>query len=211
MLDAEDEPVLEPDIGTMAPVEQHGRRRTVSGRHQRRHGPRSTPAGGMPAQWPLPAGKSEDRDWGARMDDALQTHLFPASDSGSFPAGAELPEPEAINLDGPPDSPSGTGTHPTTALCLTWLDGQQLEGTIPHRLRLRVWILAVAALLLGASRAAATDIDLKPEATRDNAERNHVRGAGLLRAEKCRLNPPTFSLLTFWPIHSSAWHRNCFF
>jgi len=74
----------------------------------------------------------------------------------------------------------GTGTHPTTALCLDWLASQpQLPGDVIDY-GCGSGILAVAALLLGAGRALAVDIDPQAlAACRDNAERNGIDPARL--------------------------------
>ena len=44
------------------------------------------------------------------------------------PSWHQAPEPQAVNLLLDPGLAFGTGTHPTTALCLEWLDGQDLAG-----------------------------------------------------------------------------------
>jgi ribosomal protein L11 methyltransferase len=78
-----------------------------------------------------------------------------------------------IDLD--PGLAFGTGTHPTTALCLTWLDGQDLRGKTVIDYGCGSGILAVAALKLGAAAALAVDIDPQAViATRENAARNAV-------------------------------------
>jgi ribosomal protein L11 methyltransferase len=82
-------------------------------------------------------------------------------------------EPCLIELD--PGLAFGTGTHPTTALCLEWLDAAQLQGRFVVDYGCGSGVLAIAALKLGAAGALAVDID--PQAllaTRDNAERNGV-------------------------------------
>ena len=85
------------------------------------------------------------------------------------------PEPEAVNLLLDPGLAFGTGTHPTTALCLQWLDGQPLDGCTVLDFGCGSGILAIAALLLGAERAVGTDIDPQAvEASRDNANRNGI-------------------------------------
>ena len=79
----------------------------------------------------------------------------------------------AIELD--PGLAFGTGTHPTTALCLEWLDSLALGGRRVIDLGCGSGILAVAALRLGAASAVAIDHD--PQAllaTRENAARNGV-------------------------------------
>ena len=69
----------------------------------------------------------------------------------------------------------GTGTHPTTALCMAWLDAQDMQGKTVLDYGCGSGILGVAAAKLGAKSVIAIDID--PQAllaTRSNAERNEV-------------------------------------
>ena len=69
----------------------------------------------------------------------------------------------------------GTGTHPSTALCLDWLAGQDLEGKTVVDYGCGSGILGIAALKLGASRVTAIDHDEQAlTATCSNARRNHV-------------------------------------
>jgi ribosomal protein L11 methyltransferase len=71
----------------------------------------------------------------------------------------------------------GTGTHPTTALCLEWLDGLDLAGKTLVDYGCGSGVLAIAALKLGAARVIGVDLDPQAiEASRDNAERNGVVG-----------------------------------
>lgn len=99
------------------------------------------------------------------------------------PGGQEAPEGSvAVRLD--PGLAFGTGTHPTTALCLEWLDGlapraagsgPPLAGALVVDYGCGSGILAIAALKLGARTAVGVDID--PQAllaTRDNALANDV-------------------------------------
>jgi ribosomal protein L11 methyltransferase len=95
---------------------------------------------------------------------------------GQQPSTAELaPDIEACLIELDPGLAFGTGTHPTTALCLEWLDEAPLAGRNVIDYGCGSGVLAVAALKLGAARVLAIDID--PQAllaTRDNAERNAV-------------------------------------
>ena len=78
-----------------------------------------------------------------------------------------------VRLD--PGLAFGSGTHPTTALCLEWLDGLELDGKTITDYGCGSGILAIAALKLGAIRAIGVDND--PQAliaSADNAERNGV-------------------------------------
>jgi ribosomal protein L11 methyltransferase len=92
---------------------------------------------------------------------------------GGLPAGA----PDAIRIELDPGLAFGTGTHPTTALCLEWLDAQDLAGLAVVDYGCGSGILAIAAARLGAASVLAMDID--PQAliaTHENAERNGVAG-----------------------------------
>jgi ribosomal protein L11 methyltransferase len=78
-----------------------------------------------------------------------------------------------VRLD--PGLAFGTGTHPTTALCLEWLDGLDLQNSTVLDYGCGSGVLAIAALRLGGAHAVAMDID--PQAliaTRNNAARNSV-------------------------------------
>lgn len=69
----------------------------------------------------------------------------------------------------------GTGTHPTTYLCLEWLSENDLEGKTLLDFGCGSGILALAALKLGAKRITGTDIDPQAlDASRDNAKRNQI-------------------------------------
>lgn len=96
------------------------------------------------------------------------------------PSWHAAPEPDAVNLLLDPGLAFGTGTHPTTALCLEWLDAQPLDGMQVLDFGCGSGILAIAALLLGAEHAVGTDIDVQAlEASRDNAGRNGIDPARL--------------------------------
>lgn len=70
----------------------------------------------------------------------------------------------------------GTGTHPTTAMCLRWLDANDVQGTTVIDYGCGSGILGIAALLLGAQQGYATDIDSQAiQATSDNARINQVK------------------------------------
>jgi len=86
------------------------------------------------------------------------------------------PEPDAINVFLDPGSAFGTGSHPTTRLCLAWLERNVRRGDGVLDYGCGSGILAIAAMKLGASRARAVDIDpLALEAARYNARANGVR------------------------------------
>jgi ribosomal protein L11 methyltransferase len=82
-------------------------------------------------------------------------------------------QPVFIDLD--PGLAFGTGTHPTTALCLAWLESANLHGKTIIDYGCGSGILAIAALKLGAASALAVDIDSQAvTATLENATRNGV-------------------------------------
>lgn len=88
------------------------------------------------------------------------------------------PDPAHIIVELDPGLAFGTGTHPTTALCLEWLDGATVAGTDVLDFGCGSGILAIAALKLGARAAFAVDIDPQAlAAARDNAARNDVLSA----------------------------------
>jgi ribosomal protein L11 methyltransferase len=117
-----------------------------------------------------------DRDWERAWMDQYQPMQFGAR-TWIIPWNMEAP-PEAdagviVRLD--PGLAFGSGTHPTTALCLQWLDGLDLRGKTVLDFGCGSGILALAALKLGAERAVGVDND--PQAllaSVDNAERNGV-------------------------------------
>ncbi|PTU33000.1 50S ribosomal protein L11 methyltransferase [Stenotrophobium rhamnosiphilum] len=87
----------------------------------------------------------------------------------------EINDPEAIILKLDPGLAFGTGTHPTTALCLEWLSHQDLTGKTVLDYGCGSGILAIAALKLGAAHAICVDIDPQAlTATENNAKENGV-------------------------------------
>ena len=91
------------------------------------------------------------------------------------PDGQAAGDAQAVRVALDPGLAFGTGTHPTTALCLEWLDGSELAGCRVVDYGCGSGILAIAALKLGAAEVLAFDIDPQARlATRDNAVRNGV-------------------------------------
>ncbi len=91
------------------------------------------------------------------------------------PHGQAAPAADAVVVSLDPGLAFGTGTHPTTALCLAWLDGQPLAGCRVLDFGCGSGILGIAALKLGAATVTAVDIDRQAvTASRDNALCNGV-------------------------------------
>lgn len=91
------------------------------------------------------------------------------------PSWHEAPDPAAVNLVLDPGMAFGTGSHPTTFLCLQWLEREVSAGVSVLDYGCGSGILAIAAARLGAARVAGVDIDPQAvEAARANAARNDV-------------------------------------
>ena len=116
-----------------------------------------------------------DQDWERAWMDQFQPMAF-GRRLWIYPWNIEPPADDdrvVVRLD--PGLAFGSGTHPTTALCLEWLDSLDLVGKTITDYGCGSGILAIAALKLGAASAVGVDND--PQAliaSRDNAERNGV-------------------------------------
>ncbi|SDV00509.1 50S ribosomal protein L11 methyltransferase [Pseudomonas sihuiensis] len=173
-MDAEDQPIFEPDLGT-TPLWSHT--------HLLALFEADTDETALIAHLQLLCGGSlpehhveriEDQDWERSWMDNFQPMRF-GRRLWIVPSWHAAPEPDAVNLLLDPGLAFGTGTHPTTALCLEWLDDQELQGCNVLDFGCGSGILAIAALLLGAPQAVGTDIDPQAlEASRDNASRNGI-------------------------------------
>ena len=116
----------------------------------------------------------EDKDWVREWMDHFHPMQF-GERLWICPSWRDVPDPEAVNVMLDPGLAFGTGTHPTTALCLQWLDGLDLAGKTVVDFGCGSGILGIAALKLGAARVIGIDIDPQAiQASRDNAERNGV-------------------------------------
>lgn len=116
----------------------------------------------------------EDQDWVR----AVQADFRPLQVSPRVwvvPTWHVAPDPSAINLIIDPGMAFGTGTHPTTRLCLEWLDRHVLAGQQVLDYGCGSGILAIAAMKLGAAAAKAVDIDPAAVlAARNNVMQNQV-------------------------------------
>ena len=116
----------------------------------------------------------EEQDW-VRLS---QSQFEPIRISGKLwivPTWAAAPDPHAVNLVLDPGLAFGTGSHPTTRLCLQWLERTIRGGERVLDYGCGSGILAIAALRLGADEALGVDVDpLALVAARANAARNRV-------------------------------------
>lgn len=95
------------------------------------------------------------------------------------------PEPQAINIRLDPGLAFGTGTHPTTRLCLRWLETHVRGGAAVIDFGCGSGILAIAALKLGAKQARGVDIDQQALlAARQNAMQNQVEAQFVAAADE---------------------------
>jgi ribosomal protein L11 methyltransferase len=114
----------------------------------------------------------EDRDWVRQCLEDMQPMRF-GRRLWVCPHHRSVSEDDAVVVRMDPGLAFGTGTHPSTALCLQWLDGAQLRGARVLDFGCGSGILAIAALQLGAIHATAVDLDSQAlQATRDNARAN---------------------------------------
>lgn len=116
----------------------------------------------------------EDKDWVREWMDHFHPMQF-GERLWICPSWRDVPNPDAVNVMLDPGLAFGTGTHPTTALCLQWLDGLDLAGKTVVDFGCGSGILGIAALKLGAARVIGIDIDPQAiQASHDNAARNGV-------------------------------------
>ena len=118
----------------------------------------------------------EDQEWERTWMDAYE----PIQIGEKFwivPEWMEAPDADAVNIKLDPGLAFGTGNHASTFLCLQWLGQTDVKDKIVIDYGCGSGILGVAALLLGAKKVYATDIDPQAVlATQQNAELNGVLG-----------------------------------
>ncbi len=116
----------------------------------------------------------EDKDWEREWMDNY--HPIQCAESlWICPSWQAPPNPKATNVLLDPGLAFGTGTHPTTFLCMQWLATQTLEEKAVIDYGCGSGILGIACLLLGAKQV--TGIDIDPQAltaTQDNVKRNNL-------------------------------------
>ena len=180
--DAEDSPVLEPAPGT-TPLWPRVKLKALFDRDVARDqvldALRGVGKSAADAQFEVIEDRVWEREWLKDFKPMRFGHRLWICPGGQLPS-VESPltvheslPPCIISLD--PGLAFGTGTHPTTALCLEWLDGHDVRGQRVIDFGCGSGVLAIAAAKLGAREVIAVDIDPQAlQATRDNATRNQV-------------------------------------
>lgn len=119
-------------------------------------------------------GTVEDRDWVRAWLDHAEPLRF-GERLWICPSGHEVTAANAVIVHLDPGLAFGTGTHPSTAMCLDWLATHEVAGKTVLDYGCGSGVLGIAALKLGAEHATAFDIDPQAlTATHDNAARNEV-------------------------------------
>lgn len=116
----------------------------------------------------------EDKDWERQWMKSYKPMQF-GNRLWVCPSWCDVPDPNAVNLMLDPGLAFGTGTHPTTELCLRWLDSIDVTDQEITDYGCGSGILGIAALLLGAKSVLAVDIDSQAlQATQTNLLRNNL-------------------------------------
>jgi ribosomal protein L11 methyltransferase len=171
--DAADEPILEPDPGEQR-LWSHTRVSALFDTERDADALDAALRQALPAEIApsLSLERLGDRAWERAWMDGFHPMRF-GDRLWVCPSGMQVDAANALVLDLDPGLAFGTGTHPTTALCLEWLDRHP-----PTRLEVLDYgcgsgVLALAALRLGAAAAVGVDHDPQAlEASRENARRN---------------------------------------
>ena len=194
--DAGDEPIYEPLPGD-API---WRESIVSATFAEDSDPEQL-AQLLLARLPAPLSQSvthssfNDRDW----QQSYRQHFKPlqcAANLWIVPSWSEPPDPRATIVRLDPGLAFGTGSHPTTALCLAWLAQQELTNLNLIDYGCGSGILAIAAIKLGAGRVLAVDIDEQAlTACKSNMEVNSVTPEQILVGQPAMIEETRTDLL----------------
>ena len=134
-------------------------------------------AAGVPANTPHELQTVAEQDW-VRLTQAQFDPIKISERLWIVPTWHEAPNAEAINIVLDPGLAFGTGSHPTTRLCLRWLEANLRGGETVLDYGCGSGILAIAAAKLGADRVWGVDLDAQAvQAARDNATANRVTAA----------------------------------
>jgi len=141
--------------------------------------------------WAVP-----EQDW-VRATQAQFAPIHVADRLWIVPSWCEPVDRSAVNLALDPGLAFGTGSHPTTRLCLRWLARELVAGETVLDYGCGSGILAIAAARLGAGRVVGTDVDPQAiTASRANAETNAVPATFVLPDTLAAVDPRTFDVVT---------------
>ncbi len=178
--DGEDQPVFQLDPGT-TPI-WHNTEVTAlfdDGAAMMAIADRLRERAGLQSHHAIILEKVEDQDWERVCMQDFKPMRF-GRRVWICPSWETPPEPDAVNILLDPGLAFGTGTHPTTALCLEWLDECPLQDKLLIDYGCGSGILAIAGILLGARQAIAIDND--PQAilaTKSNRDLNGIEPSRL--------------------------------
>ena len=114
-----------------------------------------------------------DEDW-VRLTQSQFAPIHIGKSIWVVPSWHEAPDPDALILELDPGLAFGTGSHPTTRLCMEWLEAHPAPGATVLDYGCGSGILAMVAKKLGAGDVTGVDIDPQAiESARENATRNH--------------------------------------
>jgi ribosomal protein L11 methyltransferase len=114
-----------------------------------------------------------DQDW-VRLTQSQFDPIHIGKNIWVVPSWHEAPDPDALILELDPGLAFGTGSHPTTRLCMEWLEANAPAGLSVLDYGCGSGILAMVAKKLGATPVVGVDIDPQAiESARDNSLRNH--------------------------------------
>lgn len=171
----------------------------------------------LPSQPDYRLAKIEEQDW-VRLTQSQFNPIQISSRLWIVPTWHQPPDTSAINLVLDPGLAFGTGSHPTTKLCLSWLDENLKKGDTVLDYGCGSGILAIAALKLDASHVLGIDIDPRAvTASRENADRNRCDSSKIKFAAENSESTAQFDvvvanilanpLMMLAPILISATHR----
>ncbi len=128
---------------------------------------------GLAATPPFSTRNVADEDW-VRLTQSQFAPIHIGKNIWVVPSWHEAPDPDALILELDPGLAFGTGSHPTTRLCMEWLEAHPAPGKTVLDYGCGSGILAMVAKKMGAGDVAGVDIDPQAiESARDNAARNH--------------------------------------
>ncbi len=137
-----------------------------------------------------------EQDW-VRLTQSQFEPIHIGKNIWVVPSWHDAPDPDGLILELDPGLAFGTGSHPTTRLCMEWLEAHAPQGRSVLDYGCGSGILAMVAKKLGAAQVFGVDIDPQAiESARYNSERNHCDIAYFLPEEFASAeHPQTFDIV----------------